>query len=65
MTTQTPSTASGDELPPPGPINLISSHGFGPVGRFDELPPEGSFQDKLKEFFGLGAAWKKYLKSSD
>ncbi len=55
---------TGLPLPPPGPIDLISEHGFGPVGTFDEMPPDGSLMDKLKEFFGIGEPWwKKYLKS--
>ncbi len=36
---QKPDKGEPLDLPPPGPVNLISDTGFGPVGTFDEEPP--------------------------
>lgn len=38
---QKPDELEASELPEPGPLNIITDTGFGPLGTFDEEPLNG------------------------
>ena len=54
---QLPDEDQEPDLPPPGPVYLVSDSGLGPSGVFAEVP-ERSWKDDLKVLFGKTPSWE-------